>query len=584
MKKHFLTLGILLCAAFYTAAFGFAQQLAESSPGTIDLAAPRLPKETNAPDAPPPLTVETGGRELDQDEIDRRKTYIEYAAHKDGYSTAHLKPYTGFSLGLPVSSISMGLSTNSPIGVGDYFSPNSDWKKDGYLMLDFSRIARETDGVGLDFAFRVNMALFELSGQAKRQEKSGGEVSYSYKQWQKDYKEDKKYPLIDSQAQFKTPKPTKDPNYIYSDWGWSASLLKMDVNVNVGLSDDVVKFIGSGNGEDMEFAAGLDFSTASFLETLSFTLHKEHIGMLETRGGGLDLPTLKNVYISLGIAHYEPILYVPPSTLNAVVDMTDPNNEGDTVLYARGKVRAYSAANPRDIAGSSYFGGIDLTINAEYNFKELGMPFWDVGTTITHLPLIPAVVTTAIEKDVDEPIMRINGGKAINGGDAITSEIDTFISHLLADDGQEIDVKKTILRPLRWDFYTLLRPLQMLRFLEKSPDFFVVRANIGFTALFPAEKVPSKEELKIHNGNEYYSFNWGVGGDFNFGRWFTLSVATGSYDGLIHNTLGLDFHWYMLPVFIIADFSAVDNNKPQDYENAWSITGATIKFGAHWAF
>jgi hypothetical protein len=212
------------------------------------------------------------------------------------------------------------------------------------------------------------------------------------------------------------------------------------------------------------------------------------------------------------------------------------------------------------------------------------MSFLDVGTTITHLPLIPAVVTTAIEKDVYDPLMTINAGNAINGGEAVQDDTADFIKDLMSEDALKTDVKKTILRPFRWDFYALFRPLQMLHILPKNPDFLVARGNIGFTALFPAEKMPSEDDIKGLRGNDFYSFNWGVGADLNVGRWFTFSFYTGSYDGLIHNTIGLDFHWYVLPVFLIVDCSAVDNNKPSDYANAWSITGATVKIGAHWAF
>jgi hypothetical protein len=197
---------------------------------------------------------------------------------------------------------------------------------------------------------------------------------------------------------------------------------------------------------------------------------------------------------------------------------------------------------------------------------------------------MPAIATTAIEKDIDDPLIEINGGAAINGGEAVTTNIDTFISDLISDTGMRSDVKKTVLRPFRWDFYMLFRPLQMAHLLRKRPDFFVLRANIGLTALFPAERMPTGEDLKKLSGNKYISFNWGGGADFNFGRWFTLSAYTGSYDGMIHNTIGLDLHWYFLPVFLIIDFTAVDNGKPLDYANAWSGTGVTIKLGAHWAF
>jgi hypothetical protein len=125
-----------------------------------------------------------------------------------------------------------------------------------------------------------------------------------------------------------------------------------------------------------------------------------------------------------------------------------------------------------------------------------------------------------------------------------------------------------------------------IRIFPENPDFLVVRGNIGFTALYPAEKMPKRADMKDEGlkGNDFYSFNWGLGTDLNVGRWFTFTLYTGSYDGLVHNTIGLDFHWYVLPIFLIADFTAVDNNKPSDYGNAWSITGANIKLGAHWAF
>jgi hypothetical protein len=40
----------------------------------------------------------------------------------------------------------------------------------------------------------------------------------------------------------------------------------------------------------------------------------------------------------------------------------------------------------------------------------------------------------------------------------------------------------------------------------------------------------------------------------------------------------------VLPVYLIIDLTAVDNGGPQDYANAWTGKGMSIKLGGHWAF
>jgi hypothetical protein len=407
--------------------------------------------------------------------------------------TYHLKPYTSFRLGF-LGYYSMGMATNLPfgptaiLGAGD-----NEWKENGKLIMDFSKIADDQflseDGAKVNFMFDFNFIDFAWQG---------------------------KNPGYD--------KTNKNPNEIYKDWGWGFSLSKISSRLDFGISEDLVHFIGKGNQNDRVVDAAFYMSGSVFEETISGNWHKENF-------------IIPKLYVSIGAAHYIPLVYMPRSEVKATIDTSGEN----TKITLKGDIQGYTAAKIRDDSfGGMDFGGFDLSLKAEYAL----FPILDIGISAANIPIVPAHLTTQFTMDFNKTIID---GENFFDDPTLDTDIDTDLKYSSAD--------KWVVRPMRWDLYSLFRPL--------GKDFLVLKPNIGFTAINPSE--------------ETY-FNLGLETDLNVTRWFTVSFFTGTYDGLARNRIGLDFNWYVLPIFIYLDM------RSQSYLRSWTLKGAAVTFGGAWAF
>ncbi|MDR0550845.1 MAG: hypothetical protein LBG72_02370 [Spirochaetaceae bacterium] len=307
------------------------------------------------------------------------------------------------------------------------------------------------------------------------------------------------------------------------------SIGNVSARLDMNLSEDLFEFLAEGIAEG-NHKYGLAISGAVFAEFLSFNYnHKGFYGKVP------------KLFFSATGTWFAPLIYIPRSDINVVLNSTDQVD-----MYLNGTAEMYSFINPN--GGAMDLGGFDVSLQVEYALFAI----MDVGISALHIPLIPAVLHSGKELKWDNiRLMEIPNLTDIQGG----IEFDT--SKIMDSQDFSSGFDKTeyvVLRPMRWDFYALFRPLRR--------DILTLRPNIGFTVI-----TPSKDPY----------FNIGLEVQFNAGKMFTASFFTGGYDGLCRNRLGIDFH-----VGKAARFVMGLEMRSQSYGGAWSLKGAAVEIGWNW--
>jgi hypothetical protein len=223
------------------------------------------------------------------------------------------------------------------------------------------------------------------------------------------------------------------------------------------------------------------------------------------------------------------------------MDVNVDTSSGTTMVALKGDVKGYTALGHSGTSMApmpSSFGGIDLTLGAEYAV----LPILDVGLTLQHIPLLPANLKTGFSMNMEGTIL--DGTNLRNIGIHMPSANVKFGSD---------DI--WVMRPLKSTLYALYRPLRT--------DFLVLKPIFGLTALTPAE------ELYI---------NYGLQTDVNLGRLVTFSYFAGADDGLVRNRLGMNFHWKVLPFYM--EFES----RAYDWLSSFSLKGTAFTMGFSFAF
>jgi hypothetical protein len=311
--------------------------------------------------------------------------------------------------------------------------------------------------------------------------------------------------------------------------GLGISLGSLTSRFDLRLNEKIFKMLADGIKEgDVKYGASV--SGAVFAESLKANWHQREF-------------VIPKLFASFTLSHYLPIVYIPKSNLNVHLRNTNEIVE----MGLEGEARVYLPFNVGSFGNSSTtdWGGLDLSLQAEYAL----FPILDVGITVLNIPFIPSALHTSSTLKFDRNRNSLLVIEDLVNGDfnVTTDKIGDFES-INGDD------TKWVVRPMRWDFYALYRPLRK--------DFLVIRPNIGFTVLNPSE--------------EGY-FNIGLQTSLNAGRIFTFSWFTGGYDGLCRNTFGFD-----LRLWKIARWFANLEMRSQTYGGAWTLKGASVELGFKW--
>ncbi|GHV77568.1 hypothetical protein AGMMS49942_23890 [Spirochaetia bacterium] len=239
--------------------------------------------------------------------------------------------------------------------------------------------------------------------------------------------------------------------------------------------------------------------------------------------------------VSAAPAFFIPLIYIPKSGLTFELDAEQPET-GNLYLGINGDLNLYGAFS----APSKIGGGADLSVSGEYAL----FPILDVGGTISHIPIVPAT---------------LHGTKYTVTGDIINTP------SLLDGIGEtNIGTKKVgsaderlVVRPLRFDFYALYRPLRR--------DLLTLKPSIGFTVLNPSEEAYFNGvlEVRLHIGRlpniPGYIFN--------------PYLSTGIEEGYWRHKLGYALNFRAVEL----DFEV--GLKSQDYLMSYQASGLEFTFG-----
>jgi hypothetical protein len=277
-----------------------------------------------------------------------------------------------------------------------------------------------------------------------------------------------------------------------------------------------------------EVRYGAALSGAVFIESLKAHWHTKNFFGITPK-----------LFVGATASHYIPYLYIPRSDLN--VKLTDTNY---VEMGLEGTAEMYMAADVfENPASLQDWGGIDISLQGEYAL----FPILDLGVSLLNIPLIPAGLHTKAELRFSperNTLLRIDD--FIKQGFNVNTKSVTDVQH-----SESSCDTYWVVRPMRWDFYMLFRPLHK--------DLLVFRPNIGFTVFNPSE--------------ETY-FNVGLETQLNLGRILTLSWFTGGYDGLCRNRLGFDLRmWRIARLYLGLEM------RSQDYAGSWTLKGAAAELG-----
>jgi hypothetical protein len=253
---------------------------------------------------------------------------------------------------------------------------------------------------------------------------------------------------------------------------------------------------------------------------------------------------LNKLKISIIPAMYVPLVYIPKSSIHYQLDADD-----DLSVSTSGEINVYSAFSLEDIGvdATSILNakGFDISLEAEYPI----FPILDVGATVTHIPLVAAVLNNRM--NIVLPEFNINSSEILDTG-TINTDFDLKREY-------ESDVSYSVRRPLRFDFYAFYKPLKS--------NMLVLKPNIGFTLLTPAEKP---------------YFNWGIDARLNLLHFyksfdnaylFSVHLGTGLEETLWKHRLGFALNLRAFELDVEAGL------RSQEFADSFKLHGLNIAVG-----
>jgi hypothetical protein len=247
---------------------------------------------------------------------------------------------------------------------------------------------------------------------------------------------------------------------------------------------------------------------------------------------------------------YVPLLYMPVSDSSYIFDTRNEITLGGTV--ALDMYTVISLENGLSIAGDDLMGilasdakGFDFSLAGEYEL----FPILDVGTVISHIPLIPALLHHAMRTELSYTFAVDNLYKTlIDGGFALN---DPTVDSTYRD-----DASFRVFRPLRFDCYALFKPA--------GTSLFVLKPNIGLSFLTIYGNTPC--------------FNGGIEGQVNIRRFFSVALGTGYTERLWKHRLALG-----LNLRVIELDAEVSLQAPQ-FTSSFNLEGLGVSVGLRFGF
>ncbi|MDR0663865.1 MAG: hypothetical protein LBF80_07320, partial [Spirochaetaceae bacterium] len=177
-------------------------------------------------------------------------------------------------------------------------------------------------------------------------------------------------------------------------------------------------------------------------------------------GAGASKTLLNNrLWVRAAPSLYFTLLYMKQSSVSMKSYKSEDNKK--IGLEAGGAMDLYSAW---DLDGGSVnpfaSPGLDITLQSQYAL----WPVLDLGVSVFHIPIIPSTLTHRMGLDMSK--LSIFFDTSNPGSMKLDADLDEMIT-------SGDDEKKTVMRPVRFDFYGLVKPF-------RSP-LLVIQPNIGAT-------------------------------------------------------------------------------------------------------
>lgn len=246
--------------------------------------------------------------------------------------------------------------------------------------------------------------------------------------------------------------------------------------------------------------------------------------------------------ISLKPAMFVPIVYVPKSSISYGLQANDSFK-----VTASGEVGVYTpiplgGEAQADYASMFNNSGFDLTVSGEFSLFS----FLDIGASLTHFPLVSAVLENRRLMKIDRDI--IDGSGILTGDDI---DIDMPSSDDMTDDTTNpINVR----RPMRFDVFARFKPLKR--------NLIMLIPQVGITMFTPEDKTR-------FNATVEFQLNTPV---------FLLSASTGYDELLWRHRLGIGIN------LRIIEFDVGVDLRSQDFVQSFKLNGAGVSVGLKMGF
>jgi hypothetical protein len=311
--------------------------------------------------------------------------------------------------------------------------------------------------------------------------------------------------------------------------------------------------------------AGLDPSGSSFKDALDLyeAMLREYTDSLT--GMDAKLSAGAGVFMEIGVGGSKTILEdrlwirAAPSMFFTLLYMqkseislkgySDPNNNRYG-LAGDGRIKMYSAWDLDNDINPFASPGVDITLEARYALWSV----LDAGLSISHIPIVPSTLTHSKSLNADKITMTVDADpeKIINDPANVIDFNVPDLGEMYEESGNE---NKQVMRPVRFDFYTLYKPF-------KSP-VFIVKPNIGAT---------------VNGIVEDNMFNWGLELQFNAPLIFSAFIGTGLTEGIWANRAGIALDFRAFEVDIGAAVTAPTFEESFSFKKGLAVA-VGFKFG-----
>jgi hypothetical protein len=263
--------------------------------------------------------------------------------------------------------------------------------------------------------------------------------------------------------------------------------------------------------------------------------------------------------IGLSPAVYVPVMYAPKPSVRFTLDTGEAitgEASVDASVYTPLSLENLLEDSPES-SGSFTIDpwailegrGFDFSLAAEYAV----LPILDAGGLVSHIPLMPAVLTHKLGATA---AYHFNpGSKGILDMLDDDFEFDEIFSAEDLEMGYFDDVSFPVFRPMTFDFYARYKPL--------SSDAIVLKPNIGFS-VFTIYGKPS--------------FNFGLEGELNWKNFLSLTLRTGLWEHIWQHRAAIMFNFRVLELDVGLGLQS------QDFAGSFQIQGANVVVGVRLGF